>query len=412
MMEPILRQFTSEVQKMRRQAPRIPYLSNLTGDWITADQATDPKYWGKQLRGTVQFAQGVRNLCQGGERLTLEVGPGHTNSTAVRQTLAKPALPVMLNTLPDSRQESDVKHMLTTLGHLWLHGADVDWNGFASGEKRRRLPLPTYPFERQHFWVEKPASRRSRPDASRKKLADWLYVPSWKEAARAASGREAADSANATILMFSDNSEMAAKLALGLEQKQYNILTVVAGQEFTKVDRANYTINPDVRSDYDALLSVLREEGLLPAKILHLWNLDPNESLEQDLDSALYRPLHLVQATAEAGIGPIQCMFVSQGLHQITGHETLSLAKAPLLGLCKTIQRELPDFVCQSVDIEVPTAGSWSEHSLSDQLIAELESKQQQPIVSYLGAQRWIQTFDQVALEASGPELFVREGST
>jgi len=171
MMEPILAQFIGEVQKVRRNAPRIRYLSNLTGDWITAEQAIDPAYWGKQLRGTVQFAQGIRNLCDGGQRLILEVGPGHTNSTAVRQTIAKPALPVILTTLPDSRENSDVKQVLTALGHLWLQGAGVDWNGFASGEKRRRLPLPTYPFERRRYWVDAPA-RRSRVDSSRRQKGE------------------------------------------------------------------------------------------------------------------------------------------------------------------------------------------------------------------------------------------------
>ena len=410
MMEPIIGQFTGEVQKVRLNAPRTRYLSNLTGDWITAEQATDPAYWGKQLRGTVQFAQGLRNLCDGGERLTLEVGPGHTNSTAVRQTIAKPALPVMLTSLPDSHDgESDVKHVLTALGQLWLRGANIDWNAFASGEKRRRLPLPTYPFERQRFWVDAPASRRSRPDTSRRKLTDWLYLPSWKETARVASGSEAGVSANSTVLMFDGNSGMAEKLALKLQQKRYNIVTVVAGQEFAKVDDRTYTIDPAARGDYDALFSILREEGQFPAKIVHLWNVGQNKSLEQDLDFALYSPLHLVQAaTAETGIEPVQCMIVSSGLHEITGNESLSPAKATLLGLCKTIPWELPDFACKSVDIDVPAEGSPTEHSLLDQLVAELESKEQQPVVSYRGARRWIQTFDPVHLEAGGPEL-VRE---
>jgi acyl transferase domain-containing protein/aryl carrier-like protein len=410
MMEPILAQFTGEVQKVRRNAPRIRYLSNLTGDWITAEQATDPAYWGKQLRGTVQFAQGIRNLCDGGERLSLEVGPGHTNSTAVRQTIAKPALPVMLATLPDSREGSDVKHVLTVLGHLWLYGAEVDWNGFASGEKRRRIPLPTYPFERQRFWVDAPAARRSRPDTSRRKLTDWLYLPSWKETARVPADSEAGISQNTKVLMFAGNLGMAEKLALRLEQKRYSVVTVVTGREFTKVDRGTYTINPTARADYDALFSILKEEGQLPAKIIHLWNIGNHGSLEQDLDLALYGPLNLVQtATAEPEVGPIQCMIVSSGLHEITGNETLSPAKATLLGLCKTIPWEWPDFVCKSVDIEVPTEGSWTEHSLLDQLVAELESKEQQPVVSYRAARRWIQTFDQVPLEANGPDL-VREG--
>jgi amino acid adenylation domain-containing protein len=410
MMDPIIDQFVGEVEKVRLNAPRMRYLSNLTGEWITEEQVTDPEYWGKQLRGTVQFAKGIRNLCDGSDRLTLEVGPGHTNITAIRQTLPKPALPLMLTTLDSQTEEPDVKHVLTVLGHLWLHGANVDWNAFASGEKRRRLPLPTYPFERQRFWVEAAGSRPSHPDTSRKKLDDWLYLPRWKETARISSGSKADVSESATVLMFGGNSRFEEKLALKLGRKRYDVVTVVAGEEYTKVDHQTYAIRPTARADYDALFAVLGEQGQLPEKILHLWNIGHSDSVEQDVDIALYSPLHLVQAaTAVQGMGPIQCVVVSSGLHEITGHEDLSPGKATLLGLCKTIACELPHFACKSVDIEVPAENSRTEDSLVDQLVAELESKEQQPVVSYRGVRRWIQTFDQVHLEADGTEL-VREG--
>ncbi|HEV3040683.1 MAG TPA: amino acid adenylation domain-containing protein, partial [Candidatus Angelobacter sp.] len=406
MMEPIIGQFTAEVQKVRLNAPRIKYLSNLTGNWITAEQATDSAYWGKQLRGTVQFAKGIQNVCDGPERVTLEVGPGHTNMTAVRQTIAKSDLPVMLTSLPDSHPgESDVKHILATLGHLWLNSAKVDWNAFAAGEKRKRIPLPTYPFERRRYWVEPSHSRTSRPDVSRKKLDQWLYLPSWKETARIYPATEAVTADNATVLMFAGNSGMAAKLALRLTQKQYNIVTVVAGREFARIDNRTYAIHPASRDDYDALFSVLREQGQLPRKVLHLWNVGSNESIEQDLDLAFYSPLHLIQAaTADSGIGPLQCTIVSSGLHEITGNESLSPAKSTLLGLCRTTPRELPEVVCKSVDIDVPAEGSWIEQSLLDQLVAELETKAQQSTISYRRGQRWIHTFEPAHFSASGPD--------
>ncbi|HLJ26156.1 MAG TPA: non-ribosomal peptide synthase/polyketide synthase [Candidatus Angelobacter sp.] len=412
MMEPILGQFIGEVRKVTLNAPRMPYLSNLTGDWITAEQATDPAYWGKQLRGTVQFAQGIRKLCGGGARVALEVGPGHTNSTAIRHTLPKADLPIILTSLPDG--EPDVKHVLTVLGHLWLQGARVDWNAFASGEKRKRLPLPTYPFERQRFWIEAAASMCSLPDASRRELSDWLYLPCWKETPRVPLESESNASQNTTLLMFSDDSRIAAKLAQRLEQNHYNLVSVVAGQEFARIDSQTYAIRPSARADYDALFSALNGQGQLPKKILHLWNIAHADSLELELDLALYSPLHVVQAaTAQSSAVPIHCMVVSSGLHEITGSENLSPAKATLLGLCRTIPRELPGSAFRSVDIEAPPEDSQTERSLLDQLVCELESlesKEEQPIVSYRGARRWIQTFDPVPLEAKGPELIRESG--
>jgi amino acid adenylation domain-containing protein len=411
MMEPIIGQFVAEVQKVRLSAPRMRYLSNVTADWITAEQATDPAYWGRQLRETVQFALGIRKLCDGNGRLLLEVGPGHTNHTAVRQTIAKADLPMMLTSLPDAQTgDSETKHVLTVLGHLWLQGASVDWNAFASGEKRKRIPLPTYPFERQRFWVDASGSRSSRADSARKELSDWLYLPCWKETGRVPAAPEADLSENTTLLMFSSNSGIAAKLAQKLQQKRYKIVTVLTGHEFTRIDDRTCTIRPVVRDDYDALFSALKEHGQFPEKIIHLWNVGCAGSLEYDLDLALYSPLHLVQAaTAQPEIGSIRCMVISTGLHEITGNEDLSPAKATFLGLCKTIPWELPEFSCSSVDIEVPPEDSWIEQALLDQLVNELESKELQPVVSYRGARRWVQAFDQARLEPGKPEL-VREG--
>jgi amino acid adenylation domain-containing protein len=210
--------------------------------------------------------------------------------------------------------------------------------------------------------------------------------------------------------VFSGDSGIAAKLAERLGQERYKLTTVVAGREFTRVDSRTYAIRPSVRADYDALFSALKEQGQFPQKVVHLWNIGHPDSLEQELDLALYSPLHLVQAaTAQPGVGPMQCMVISTGLHEITGNENLSPGKATFLGLCKTIPCELPDFACRSVDIDVPPEGSWTEHSLLDQLVCELESKEQHSVVSYRGARRWIQAFDQVHLPAGGPEL-IREG--
>src|SRR6185503_7563574 len=105
----------------------------------------------------------------------------------------------------------------------------------------------------------------------------------------------------------------------------------------------------------------------------------------------------------------VGCMIVSTGLHEITGNESLSPAKSTLLGLCKTVPRELPGIICKSVDIELPAKGSLIEHSMLDQLVAEAESMDQQLVVSYRGARRWIQIFEQSPLPADGPDL-VREG--
>jgi amino acid adenylation domain-containing protein len=163
MMEPILKEFQREVEKIQLNPPQMRYLSNVTGNWITEAEATDTAYWVLQLRSTVQFAKGIQKLCEGNAVLTLEVGPGHTASSAVRQTVPKHASsPVMLTSFPGPvPREPSQRHLLSTLGNLWLHGVPIDWNAFAVNERRSRVLLPTYPFERQRYWIDTFASTKA-----------------------------------------------------------------------------------------------------------------------------------------------------------------------------------------------------------------------------------------------------------
>ncbi len=156
MMDPILDGFTAKVRSTKRNPPQIPFLSNLSGTWITAEQAVTPEYWTKHLRSTVRFSDGVQELLKESNRVFLEVGPGNTLSTLVRQHLngAGSSRVVLASMRHPQEQDADDAFILRSLGRLWLAGVDVDWTGFYEGEKRRRVVLPTYPFERRRYWVD------------------------------------------------------------------------------------------------------------------------------------------------------------------------------------------------------------------------------------------------------------------
>ncbi|MEM7582345.1 MAG: condensation domain-containing protein [Acidobacteriota bacterium] len=156
MMDPILGEFRAVVARIAASPPRIPLLSNLTGTWITPEQATDPDYWVRQSRGTVRFAAGLEELLSEPDRILLEVGPGNTLASLARhQQGAASAEPRILTSLPHPR-DPDAEHccLLKNLGRLVLAGVEVDWDGYYGDEVRCRVPLPRYPFERQRFWLE------------------------------------------------------------------------------------------------------------------------------------------------------------------------------------------------------------------------------------------------------------------
>ncbi|HYG83026.1 MAG TPA: condensation domain-containing protein, partial [Pyrinomonadaceae bacterium] len=143
-----------QVSKLKLQAPTIPYVSNLTGTWIRAEEATDPRYWAEHLRKTVRFGEGLLQLTKDARSILLEIGPGQTLGSLAR---AQTSEQVVLSTLRHPNEaDSDAEYLLKRLGQIWLAGGKIDWNGFYADEQRRRLPLPTYPFERQRYWVDPP----------------------------------------------------------------------------------------------------------------------------------------------------------------------------------------------------------------------------------------------------------------
>lgn len=167
LMEPILTAFERLVQRVKLQPPTMPYISNLSGREITAAEATDPRYWVDHLRQPVLFADGLRELLQQPDLVFLEVGPGRTLSTLVRQCQAQGAQgahQLVFSTLRHPQDlQPDGAFLLATLGRLWLAGVQIDWPAFSQHEQRQRIPLPTYPFELRRYWVEPQSSPAFTP---------------------------------------------------------------------------------------------------------------------------------------------------------------------------------------------------------------------------------------------------------
>ena len=163
-MEPVARELERLVAGVERRPPSLPFLSNLTGTWIRPEQATDPGYWAAHGRNPVRFGDGMAELLRSGDGALVEVGPGGTlGAQARRQPELLGARPVLAS-MPRSRdgapEEPEPVSLLTALGRFWASGGEVDWESFQAGRRRRKVPLPTYPFERRRYWVDvaRPAS--------------------------------------------------------------------------------------------------------------------------------------------------------------------------------------------------------------------------------------------------------------
>jgi acyl transferase domain-containing protein/acyl carrier protein len=423
---PIVEEFTRFVATCTLRAPRIPYVSNVTGTWMTAVEATDPHYWARHLRHTVRFGDGLRELLQAPDRMLLEVGPGQTLSILARQHPDQTAGHVVLSSLRHPHEpQSDAMCLLSTLGRLWLAGVQVEWSAFYAHERRCRVPLPTYPFERQRYWMASqpladeskapPASLPKKPD-----IADWFYLPSWKRSlppSCLAPGFLAGQKRR--WLVFSDRCGLGSRVVQRLEQEGQDVMSVLVGEAFGRVSESAYRLHPHQRDDYDALLKELRALEKIPDVIVHVWNVTSDEYTQWGMGCVetlqyvgFYSLLFLAQALGAQQLpAPLHIEVVSNHIQVVTGEEVLHPEKATMLGPCKVIPQEYPHLVCRSIDIVAPALGSAQEEELIDQLIAEWMMKPSEVCVAYRGRHRWVPIFEPVRLESkNGCPTRLREG--
>ena len=427
MMEPILPSFAERVKQVRLNPPQIPYLSNVTGTWMSADRATDPEYWVKHLHQTVKFSPSLEELLQEPEQILLEVGPGRTLSTLVKRHPHKVAKQVVLSSTRHPKQpSSDVAFLLTTLGQLWQAGVKVDWLGFYTEEQRDRIPLPTYPFERQRYWIESPTRLESigvepaqvAPAPGKKpNIADWFYLPSWKRSPLLAHQLEEA-SIQGNILVFIDECGLGEKLVQRLAGEDRQIVVVKVGESFIKKSDRFYILNPERNDDYDTLIEALHSLNLLPNNIVHLLNVTPNCSTElqwEEVDNAqnlgFYSLLYLAQALGKQNFtDECQITIVTNDMQDLGEKEGFCPEKATVLGAIKVIPQEYANITCRSVDLVLPQSPQKTE-ALLDRLLHELGTKSEDTAIAYRGNYRWVQTYDPVPLEQSEREIsHLREG--
>ncbi|MDX2021248.1 MAG: amino acid adenylation domain-containing protein [Deltaproteobacteria bacterium] len=153
--EPILEEFRAFLRTIKLAAPRLPIISNTTGAVLTDAEAIDTEYWARHLRHTVQFSQGLQTLLTRGQFALVEVGPGQTLSTFARQHPARTPTTAVVSSLRHPQESlPDGRFLASALGKLWVAGVQIDWTGYRKGQKRRRVGLPTYPFERKRHWVD------------------------------------------------------------------------------------------------------------------------------------------------------------------------------------------------------------------------------------------------------------------
>jgi acyl transferase domain-containing protein len=414
MMDPIVTTFAEVVAAVELKPPTIAYLSNVTGNWIRAAEATDPQYWAIHLRGPVLFYEGVKRLLAEPHRVMLEGGPGLSLTSLARPRRSSEDQ-VFCSSLPHPDEEqTDLENILRNVGKLWLAGVSIDWRQFQDNEMRRRVPLPAYPFERRRYWIEPQPepnlNARHSPPSARQAIQDWFYLPIWKQTGpqsldgvKRAEGRDGPH----VWLLFIDQSGLGEELAEKLKACGNEVVTVVPAESFAPIDACAYGIDPRNVDDYAALAKALVSMGKVPQRIVHLWSVTVQvegstgtNNVPDPLDCGFYSLMYLLKAIGQTEApDEIKIWAVSSDMQRLGGEPSVYPEKATLLGICKVIPQEYARIVCRSIDISTGNLDQKRHRLLINQLLSEVQSESADQPVALRGGRRWIQTLEPIRLD-------------
>jgi len=412
MMDGALEPFSAVVSRIPLRAPTIPYVSNVTGDWVKAAETSKATYWACHMRQTVRFAAGVAKILDIPRAVFVECGPGDTLCTLVRAAHSS-APPVVLGSIPRSSKGSrdEGAQLATAVGELWSLGLAVDWSGLHAARPKRRLRLPLYPFERQRYWVDPvrapttPARTTAVADGSRspailprEPFHNWFYRPQWREIrdASTSSGSERAD--NEQWLVFA-NAGARGDTLIGRLRERASLTIVRAGRRYSVLGENELEIDPRDPEHYRQLFALLRSEHREPQRIVHAWTaFGPDQhrltvAEFQQLQTLgagsllmLLQELHRSSAPARANM-----TVLSRKAFNVLEREAPHSAHATLVGVLRTAPQENPSVRFRHIDL-----GADADQGVTDEVIAELLRSDAGPVTALRHGRRYVPQFERV----------------
>jgi len=434
---PVQRELTELVQTMRLRPPQIPYLSNVTGTWVTTEQATDPGYWAEQMCQPVRFNAALGELLQTEGQLLLEVGPGQALGSFAKAHPAcqREQMGLIQATMPYRQQgQPALAFLLQTVAKLWLLGLRPDWDGFYTYEMRHKRPLPTYPFENRPFWlVGKPQPMATVAIANpqtegesladkinqfpRQDVSDWFYLPGWKQMVPPDAQTAVFEpDQKACWLLFTDKLGVANEVSAWLRAQNQSVVMVQPGDAFCMIAADQFTIQPRSRPDYTRLIQEVRRQGMTPAKVVHLWTMTGAEeaqsidALPQMMDLGFYSLMYLTQALGEIDLPSCDISIITNQVQAVHSHERPFPPKATLIGPTRVIPQEYDNINCRCIDVVLPPVASWQFDALIGNLQGVLTAKISDRVIALREQQCWVQSFEPVHLPRTAKSVMRPHG--
>lgn len=436
MLDPILAQFRDYLRAIPLAPPKLPVISNRTGQPLTAEEATSPDYWTAHLRGTVLFAQGMQALMAEPARVYVEMGPGRALSSLAQANGVAQGQVVPALRHPEQVIADDAWH-IASIARLWACGVPVDWAPIWGEARRRRVPLPGYAFQRKSYFIEPGKAQGIEAAALPARLDDmaqWGWRMGWTPAAAGieVEGDDLPGASDHGWLVFLDDTGLGRATTERLRKAGARVTTVRAGDSFARDGEGGYILAPERgREGYDLLIADLMARGQAPDRIAHFWlvtdkpGFRPGSSfLHRNLEQGFWSLTFLAQAMAAENLPrPIHLSVITTGAAQVKAEALPCPEKAAILGPLRVIPREMPGVTVAALDLELPSTpkrGLRDLTALTDRVLEDLLSPPAEELAALRGARRYRAKLQAQALPAAasgtgddfpeGAHLFITGG--
>nr|ADB12491.1 EpoD [Sorangium cellulosum] len=357
LMEPMLEEFGRVAASVTYRRPSVSLVSNLSGKVVT-DELSAPGYWVRHVREAVRFADGVKALHEAGAGTFLEVGPKPTLLGLLPACLPE-AEPTLLASLRAGREEA--AGVLEALGRLWAAGGSVSWPGVFP-TAGRRVPLPTYPWQRQRYWIEAPAEGLGATAADA--LAQWFYRVDWPEMPRSSVDSRRARSGG--WLVLADRGGVGEAAAAALSSQGCSCAVLHAPAEASAVAE-QVTQALGGRNDWQG--------------VLYLWGLDAvveagasAEEVAEVTHLAAAPVLALIQALGTGPRSP-RLWIVTRGACTVGDEPAIAPCQAALWGMGRVAALEHPGSWGGLVDLDPEESPTEVEALVAELLSPDAEDQ-------------------------------------
>ena len=393
MLDVILEDYRKALQEVSFAIPQIPFISNLSGQEITSEEATSVDYWIRHLRHTVNFLGGIRYLLKKGDANYIEIGSGGILSSFLKQNhLYTEGTNFSLNILRHPKEtENDHQYYLKSLGKLWQHGTEIDWVAFQNNQVRQNVPLPGYAFDKTELPVRVDPLEQIKNEGLNFNLrADGqrfgAYFSNWKRSVRFP-GK--ADSKKSGIyLLYTDGNEVATWLKEQLAQNN-RIVEIRSADKYT-ADKDFFTIDPYNGAHYERLFKQLSREQITISQVVYIGRLDNTEDVLKPSISLL----HFCQQLLIHQLESVRTFsLITAGAVSITHTELLHLSVALAELTSRVIlQNNAPSLCCNFIDLETLNWQSSGDVRLLNDLLYHSSDKQ----IAYRGRDRWVHFYERI----------------